>query len=260
MSENNPLSLLYEVRKDALAKAKGMEVDERFWCMIYHMGRMIQETQKEGLLALDERIKAVPAQIGFGQDMQLAALYVCDALDAEVITEMLTARYWVKDLQGKDALLYFMMILSFLKIQDGSSRYVLENLLLAYLPDDAWEQFAAFKKQYQPPEPTLAQRLLNTNASVGKGGILYMKQLLETKIEQADRILLKKVIKAERNHCFVISLKGLSSSAKKKLFSVIPEHQAEEYAQEAAYMGPVRQLDVMMALAEMAAVFDGQET
>ena len=39
MSENNPLSLLYEVRKDALAKAKGMEVDERFWCMIYHMGR-----------------------------------------------------------------------------------------------------------------------------------------------------------------------------------------------------------------------------
>ena len=146
MSENNPLSLLYEVRKDALAKAKGMEVDERFWSMIYHMGRMIQETQKEGLLALDERIKTVPAQIGFGQDMQLAALYVCDALDAEVITEMLTARYWVKDLQGKDALLYFMMILSFLKIQDGSSRYVLENLLLAYLPDDAWEQFAAFKK------------------------------------------------------------------------------------------------------------------
>ena len=57
-----------------------------------------------------------------------------------------------------------------------------------------------------------------------------MKQLLETKIEQADRILLKKVIKAERNHCFVISLKGLSSSAKKKLFSVIPEHQAEEDA------------------------------
>lgn len=128
MSENNPLSLLYEVRKDALAKAKGMEVDERFWCMIYHMGRMIQETQKEGLLALDERIKTVPAQIGFGQDLQLAALYVCDALDAEVITEMLTARYWVKDLQGKDALLYFMMILSFLKIQGGSSRYVLENL------------------------------------------------------------------------------------------------------------------------------------
>jgi len=256
MSDNDNLPLLYEVRRDALAKAKGMVPDERFFSMIYHMSRLIQDVQKEGLLVLDELAKKIPAEIGFYQDMQLAASYVCDGIASEAITEMLTARYWVKNLQGKDALLYFMMIVSILRIQDGTSCYILESLLLAYLPDSASENYVVYKRQFQPPEPTLKQRLLNSNPIIGNGGIQIIKEMLETRIEQADGVILKKVIKDVPKNNFVISLKGLSIPAKEKLFSVIPDYKAEEYAEEVEYMGPVRQIDIMVALAEMVAVFD----
>ncbi|MDE7476511.1 MAG: hypothetical protein K2M91_00935 [Lachnospiraceae bacterium] len=134
--DNVNLPLLYEVRKDAIAKSKNVEHEERLFSMIYSMDLLTRIAGKEGLLALEEAAKEIPSEIGFYQDMQFAVSYVCDGLDAEDIIEILTARYWIKNLQGEDALLYFMMILSILRIQDNTTPYLLECLLKACLSDD----------------------------------------------------------------------------------------------------------------------------
>ena len=83
-----------------------------------------------------------------------------------------------------------------------------------------------------------------------------MKELLEKRIEHSDEKILKRVIRDAREPDLVISLKGLSIPARRKLFSVIPDGKADEYAGDCEYMGPVRQIDVMAAMSELIVVFE----
>lgn len=253
--------LLYEVRKDAFVKARGIEPDERFFDMVYHMNLLARTAGKAGLLSLEEAAQKLPPEICFCRDIQRAVSHVCDGMDADDLAEILTARYWVKNLQGEDALLYFMMLLSVLKIQDGASPYLIECLLTAYFSDEAALKYAEYKKQRPLPQPeqTAAERLLNRNPDCESGGILVVKRLLEDKIEQADEKTIKSVIRTGKESDFLVSLKGLSISSKKKLFSVMPQHKAEEYAVKCEHLGPVRQIDAMAAMAELIAVFEKQQ-
>lgn len=40
------------------------------------------------------------------------------------------------------------------------------------------------------------------------------------------------------------------------LFSVIPDDKVDEYAENCEYMGPVRKINIMGALAELIVVFE----
>ena len=72
---------------------------------------LVHTTRKEGLLELENVVKEIPPEIGSNQGIQSAVSYVCGGLDGEDIIELLTAHYWVKNLQGEDALLYFIIII-----------------------------------------------------------------------------------------------------------------------------------------------------
>ena len=129
---------------------------------------------------------------------------------------------------------------------------------MAYLPDGVAEKYNEYKKQYQPArqEQTPLEILLSHSPDIGEGGILVIKRLLEEKIELADAQTLKGVICEAEDTDLVISLKGLSVHAKRKLFSVISDDKADEYASHCEYMGPVRQIDVMASMSELIAVFE----
>ncbi|MDE7476512.1 MAG: hypothetical protein K2M91_00940 [Lachnospiraceae bacterium] len=100
------------------------------------------------------------------------------------------------------------------------------------------------------------EALLNHDANIGEGGILVVKRLLEEKIELADAQTLQGVICDAKDTDLEISLKGLCVNAKRKLFSVISDYKADEYARHCEEMGPVRQIDVMAAMSELIAVFE----
>lgn len=257
--KNYSLPLLYEVRKDAFIKANRKEPYERFFGMIYLMHELNISARKGGLLELEEAVEKLPPETAFYQDVQSAASAVADGFDLEDLTELLTSWYWAKNLQGDDALLYFMMISSFIRIILDTPPYLLECLLLACLPDGAARQYAVYKKQFpQEAKPTPRERLLGRNPDFKGSGILVVKELLEKKIEQADSSVLKKVIKESNETDILLALKGLSIPAKKKLFSVLSEYRADKYAEDSEYMGPVREIDVMAAFAELAAAFEKQ--
>lgn len=254
--KNNSLLLLYEVRKDAFSKAKWEEPYERFFDMIHLMLELNKIARKEGLLALEEAVGKLPPETIFYKDVQSSLTFVVDGIDSEDVTELLTSRYFAKNLQGDDAMLYFLMISAVIRIQSGTPQHLLEFLLVVCLPDGAAEQYETYKKQFpQESKPTPREHLLASSPNFEKGGILIVKELLEEKIEQADVEILKKVIKERGENDIPIALKGLSIPAKKKLFSALPVHKADELAEECEFMGPVRAIDVMAAFAELAAVF-----
>lgn len=258
IKNNVNLTLLYEVRKDAFAKSGNVEQGKRLFCMMHSVDILIWTARKEGLLALKEAAKEIPLDIGFYQDMQYAVSLCVDGVEPEDLMEILTARYWRKNLQGEDALLYYMIILSLVRIQAGTSPLWLEHLLMACLSDETAGKYAEYKKQHQEParEETPMEILLNHNPLPGEGEIPVVKELLEKRIEHSDEKILKRVIRDARESDLVISLKGLSISARRKLFSVIPDSQADEYANDCEYMGPVRQIDVMAAMSELISVFE----
>ena len=258
MNNLKNLTLLYEVRKDVFEKIRDAEYGERLFSMMHHMDQLLRITRKEGLLALEDAAKEIPAEIGFYQDIQSAVSYVCGGLGGEDIIEILTARYWIKNLQGEDALLYFMMTLSMIRIQGGVSPYLLECLLMACLPDDAAEKYKEYKEQHPSakPEKTPVEALLSHEPDIGTGGILVIKRLLEEKIELADVQTLKGMIHNAADTDLEISLKGLSVHTIRKLFSAMPVYKANEYASNCEYMGPVRQIDIMASMSELIAVLE----
>lgn len=258
LKKNINLPLLYEVRKDVFEKIKNVHCGERLFSMMHHMDLLARTARKEGLLALEDAAKEIPAEIRFYQDIQSAVSYVCGGLEGEDIIEILTARYWIKNLQGEDALLYFMMILSVIRIQDGVPPYLLECLLIACLPDDAAEKYKEYKKQYPSAETekTPVEALLSHEPDIGEGGILVVKRLLEEKIELADVQTLKGMIHDAKGTDLEVSLKGLSVHAIKKIFSTMPDYKADEYASNCEYMGPVRKIDVMASMSELIAIFE----
>ncbi len=151
-----------------------------------------------------------------------------------------------------------MLILSIIRIQDGTPHYLLECLFMVYLPDDVAEKYTEYKKQYQSArqEQTPLEILLSHGPNIGEGGVLVVKRLLEEKIELADVQTLKGVICKAEDTDLVISLKGLSVHARRKLFSVISDYKVDEYASHCEYMGSVRQIDVMASMSELIAVFE----
>lgn len=254
--KNNSLLLLYEVRKDAFSKAKWEEPYERFFHMIHLMLTFNKTARKEGLLALEEAAGKIPLETTFYQDVQSLLAFVVEGNEPEDVTELFTSRYYAKNLQGDDAMLYFLMIYAIIRIQSGTPQHLLESLLVACLPDEAAEQYETYKKQFpRERKPTPKESLLASSPGFEEGGILVVKELLEKKIRRADAKILKKVIRERGEKDIPIALKGLSVSAKKKIFSALSENKAEELAEECEAMGPVRAIDVMAAFAELAAVF-----
>lgn len=139
---------------------------------------LLYEIRKDVFAKSRDAVKEIPSEIRFYQDIQSAVSYICDGLE------------------GEDALLYFTMILSIIRIQGGAPPNLLESLLMAYLPDDAAEKYTEYKKQYQSArqEQTPLEILLSHGPDIGEGGILVVKRLLEEKIELADVQTLKGMI------------------------------------------------------------------
>lgn len=255
--QNNNLPLLYEVRKDAFSKAKWEEPYERFFGMIHLMLELNKTARKEGLLALEEAVGKILPENVFYQDVQSAMTFVVDGIGSEDVTELLTSRYFAKDLQGDDAMLYFLLISAVLRIQSGAPPRLLECLLVACLPDGVAEQYSVYKKQFpQEPMPTPKESLLASSPYFEEGGILVVKELLEKRIVDSDEKILKRAVHDVQKLDLAISLKGLSVSAKRKLFSVMSDSMADEYAEECEFMGPVRLIDVIAAMSEFIAVFE----
>lgn len=100
LKKNVNLPLLYEVRKDVFVKLRNAECGERCFSLMHHMDLLTRIARKEGLLALEGAVKEIPSEIGFYQDIQSAVFYICDGIQGEDVIEILSARYWIKNLRG----------------------------------------------------------------------------------------------------------------------------------------------------------------
>ena len=128
MKEN--LSLIDEVRRDAFEKSRGVEKGERCFELISFMCKLNELARKEGLLAVAET--EVPSNIDLSGDIRQALDRFVETASTDDLTKILTDQYWDKNFQGENALLYYMIILSFVNLGIKNSQEF-EQLLLSCL-------------------------------------------------------------------------------------------------------------------------------
>ena len=126
MNENR--SLLNKVKLDALGKSKGIEQGEKLFEFIRFMCKLNELARYEGLLAVAEA--EIPSEVVLGGEIREARNIFVETASTEDLAKKLTEQYWAKGFQGENALLYYMVILSFVNLGNKNSREF-EQLLIS---------------------------------------------------------------------------------------------------------------------------------
>lgn len=154
--------LLHEVRRDAIKKSQGKVDDERIFQMISYMKLLKQTAYKQGILALEviaEDIKETASfRFLFGDKIYSTVIYYLDYLCIDDVTETLTARYWAENLHEEDALMYYMLIFTLLKITSDINGHVLEGYLTACISE---KKAKKYHDRYKEKFDKEAEKLYN---------------------------------------------------------------------------------------------------
>lgn len=136
-----------EVRLDAFEKSRGAEQDEKFFELIRLMCELNRIARDKGILAVAET--AIPYEIALSNDIRQALNYFVETASTDDLTKIFIDQYWEKNLQGENALLYYMVILSAVNTHLGKNTRELEQLLMLCLNDESAEKYLEYKSSRQ---------------------------------------------------------------------------------------------------------------
>lgn len=279
-------SLLHEIGKDAFEKTRDIKAGERIFCLIYWFTTMAERVLKEGvrLLSLkdepvndcgdwdDEKIwkeglpsfeeeaAKAPSEIGLYGEIQWAAGLVRDGCNPENIIELSAARYRKSNFQGEDALLYYMLILGFLKILKLSPR-VMEMSLLPCLSCEAEERYQDYKERMDAPKlAAKRESLFHYDPVFEDQEILSVKKQLEEKIMQADGKMIRRWLSDIRKHNITVTLHVLSPEAKQKVLSNISRWDVDDLVEDWEETLPIAHSDLMEVLGKVLRILENADS
>jgi len=242
--------LLEEVKKDALRKVDGMKPDRLVYALIQKLISLQRMVFKEGLLALEEAVHELPPEFANLPYMTRGiAEYVITGIDPDLVVEMLETEYWAKNPQGMEALIFYICIRGIMEIQSGqNSPYVLELLLKSVLTEEGRAEYERYKEEeglaIKPKTPR--EELEEIDLQFCTKGKILRKTLEEMLAHVSDGILKKAVCKMKNEHesDLELTVKGLSSDYRKRLFSCMSEAWQDQICEDLTCIGPVRAVDI----------------
>lgn len=242
--------LLDDVRKDAIRKSQGKKVTEQVYSAIIQLVKLTKLAYRDGLLLLDEEIKNknLEPELGSITVLPIGIECIVDGTEDDILVEILTTKYWVKNPQGMEALAYYICIRGITMIRELIPVYYLESLLTALLPEECIADYEKRKKE-KIPEQTSKSRmevLLEKELDLSEKSII-IRNALEDKIDHASDFsisaAIQKLDKDDDGWCAFV-LRGLSKSGKQKLLSYMSPIHRNAVLETEAYLGPVRIIDI----------------
>lgn len=125
------MTLLNDIRLDAVKKSHGAEQGEKIFELIHFMCKLNELARNEGLLAVSEA--EISSELALNEEIREARELFVGTASAEELTRLLANLYEEKKFQGENALLYFIIILSFVNL-GRKSPDEFEKLLNAEIP------------------------------------------------------------------------------------------------------------------------------
>lgn len=222
-------------------------------CELTNIGR------KEGLLALEEAACDLE-DIYNGKYLKSMIMLIVDGTDPKLVEELSSARYFSANLSGYAALHYLVMMFGSLAIQAGENPRVIEEKLLALIPDEVADLYR--KKQDEPRNnPQIQEGELNLDIleEYYNGGIAAMPgdenyfqiKVTDYAIKSLDDRSIQRVLRDVDNCDLALAMKGLSGEVRHRLFDNLSRRLAIMIAEDMEFMGPVRMKDVAKAVAKI---------
>lgn len=155
--------LVDDVRKDAIRKSQGKKVTEQVYSAIIQLLKLTKVAYKEGLVALEEEMRddLENGHLEPGLDhiaiLPIGIEYIIDGTEDDVMVEMLTTKYWVKNPQGMEALAYYICMRGVTMIRENLPIYYMEALLTALLPEECMAEYERRKEDRIPKQASKTQ-------------------------------------------------------------------------------------------------------
>lgn len=143
--ENNMMLMLDNVKMDAMNKFDAEQPVEKIFETLAIIYRMAMVARKEGLLSVEESVYRVAENML--EDILPGTQFLVDGVEPELLAELMTNEYWRDRRQGNDALVKFIMIRGLLLIQQGINPRMIQDILLALLPQQLHPAYKKYVEQ-----------------------------------------------------------------------------------------------------------------
>lgn len=208
-----------------------------------HLRKLEHYVRKEGLLQLVEYFERTEEFYG-KEYMRYFAELVLDGTDPGLIEELGLIKLLSLHLHGFEALIYMMNLNGLIFIQIGENLLIVSMWLKAMLPKEISEILEKEEAKKNMEDSSIENR------------ISKICDFDEVKCESEICVELDKIIQqmldsdivewmnANEWIDIILAMKGLSGSARRRIFSCIEKDELERMLDDFEYTGPVRLLDV----------------
>lgn len=210
--------------------------------------------RKEGLLSLEEKAYEY-AEENRCKNLRTMIMLIVDGTDPELVEELSLSKYFSLGLEGFKAIEYLIYMIGSLAIQDGQNTRIIEERLLALVPDEVEEHYRRKQDEERDCIEGLELDLSilekyysgDIDATPGDGYYSNIK-VTDYAIRTLDDRGIQRVLVDVESQDLVLAMKGLSGEVRKRLFDNLSRRYAVMIAEEIEYVGQVRKEDITEAV------------
>lgn len=213
--------------------------------------------RKEGLLALEEETQNLE-ELQNEKHLKSMMMLIVDGTDPELVEEISTARMFASNMQGAEELNYLIMLMGCLSLQRGENPRIIEEKLLALLPEEAVDVYRERQKIKETKKESITDSLeryyQGEIAAQPEDAFYFEVKIADYAIRTLDNRGIQRVLRDVDNCDITIAMKGLSGEARRRLLQGMSKRLAAMIIEDMEYMGPVRMKDVVLSISKIYGV------
>lgn len=102
---------------------------------------LVTLVKRKGLFSLESAVENMKEDIPLRGKIAQSMNYLIEGFFPEDMEEMMTASYWIAEKKGYEGLYEYFIIITALRMKEGQTKAVLEQMFLSCLSEQAQEQY-----------------------------------------------------------------------------------------------------------------------
>ena len=241
----NNMRLACENDKTLVAESgKNMLDAARALSKLAHLGRL------EGLLALeDESDRHEVSELPLSNELKRMLGFVVNGTDSDILEKTALNRYYSREYQGVDALLYLIYLDTCLEIQAGLLPDLIDEELKALLPENLENDFDVFlndqnQSLHSHEKSDWEDLFSRSDYSDVSGKVSDDIRLIDKCIVSMSNADMQRLIKEVGKDNIAVYMKIMDGDAVRKLYDNLPRQKRDELYEYSQSFGPMELADI----------------
>lgn len=241
----NNMRLACENDKTLVAESgKNMLDAARALSKLAHLGRL------EGLLALeDESDRHEVSELPLSNELKRMLGFVVNGTDSDILEKTALNRYYSREYQGVDALLYLIYLDTCLEIQAGLLPDLIDEELKALLPENLENDFDVFlndqnQSLHSREKSDWEDLFSRSDYSDVSGKVSDDIRLIDKCIVSMSNADMQRLIKEVGKDNIAVYMKIMDGDAVRKLYDNLPRQKRDEFYEYSQSFGSMELADI----------------